>query len=1143
MTVIRPNSISGVTSITALANEINVFRHNGVLAGLQLNGVNHHTSAGVSTFHTVNILGNLDVAGVLTYQDVTNVDSLGIGTFRTGINVSGGQLDVGSNIKLGNAGVVTATSFVGDGSNLTGLGDSDKIEEGNSSVEVIDTGTGKIDLKVDGSYTARFKKVTGNRTYMLVGNPQGVSNDYGINSGHLIVLANNGSEPATLRLFGWGAGSSDGTINNRIDFASHQSGSGGQTFAKIETVIRGSNDNSSDMTFHTAASGTVSERLRITSNGKLYIGAEVTDFSDAGTFLNLRNNTYGGRIGFSNNTGTAGVTLMEQFAYWGTNKVAGMIATAGTSNSSKDDGYLSFYTKAAGVGCAERLRITSDGHVLIGTSSGGLATGDEFVIHTAGHTGMTIRSGSSSEGNIFFGDSDYGASGIVRYDHSANAMIFKTNGQGTDKLTITSTGLLQGISGQHDGGLELLSGNNNQSTRLRLQSKSSGGTAYNWYLDSARSADRFTIHDGTTSIFTILGTGKVGINETSPDHMFHIKGTSGNNNPILAVESDSWVSGRSAALRLAYTDGNAREIRGHYENGLQFTLNNGEAMRITTGGRLLYGNQINDRGAELQYEGDQHACIGIHRNTNSHGAPSIQLSASRGTSAGSNTIVQNGDYLGMISFKGTDGSDLANGAYITAVVDGSPGGNDMPTRLGFWTSADGSESPVERLRITKEGYVQVRGVTNSATTGGTPLYVGVTGKSTITYGGGNNDTACLRIEDEGGTDGYFHGLEMRSKRGGDVRLYCQDQGNDVAHFVIATDNSALIERARFTEHGLQLTPYTTNSANSGYPISTFTDGGTRFATHLATMSGYSGDGEIICITNFADHTSGYEMFSVRITGYWYGSESGGAIDCVVGCYAGENNFYNATVTGSYPNNWRDNIKFAQITSGNDQGKTCIRLGAQGASNNCEIAFTDCTHGFSSVTQAKTSGWRVIKENNATTISNTYNGNPQPCLHRSNEIYTDEFAVLGSGSGELLTNRQGKGGTIMGMYQYTQMNQGANYNHLIRSPHGHTDLTDSYCDSNWTALITASVDGTSTVDTACTYFCRDNMDDNNSLQIYHHLGNSSSSSNRIYMVTDGGRVAWKMDHSGGYRISVTVQFLAGGKKNGTYNTNDSAYGGN
>ena len=39
MTVIRPNSVSGITSITAQANEINVFRSNGLIAGLNLNGV------------------------------------------------------------------------------------------------------------------------------------------------------------------------------------------------------------------------------------------------------------------------------------------------------------------------------------------------------------------------------------------------------------------------------------------------------------------------------------------------------------------------------------------------------------------------------------------------------------------------------------------------------------------------------------------------------------------------------------------------------------------------------------------------------------------------------------------------------------------------------------------------------------------------------------------------------------------------------------------------------------------------------------------------------------------------------------------------------------------------------------------------
>ena len=162
MTVIRPNSITGITSITAQANEINVFRHNGVLAGLQLNGVNHHTSAGVSTFHTVNVLGNLDVAGVLTYQDVTNVDSLGIGTFRTGINVSGGQLDVGSNIKLGNAGVVTATSFVGNGTNASFLNlTKSSTTAYNTAATTNDSTANLINSGAAGHATLQFQSVSG----------------------------------------------------------------------------------------------------------------------------------------------------------------------------------------------------------------------------------------------------------------------------------------------------------------------------------------------------------------------------------------------------------------------------------------------------------------------------------------------------------------------------------------------------------------------------------------------------------------------------------------------------------------------------------------------------------------------------------------------------------------------------------------------------------------------------------------------------------------------------------------------------------------------------------------------------------------------------------------------------------------------
>ena len=55
---------------------------------------------------TATFSGNLNVAGVLTYEDVTNVDSLGVGTFRDGLRVTG---------------ICTATAFHGDGSALTGI--------------------------------------------------------------------------------------------------------------------------------------------------------------------------------------------------------------------------------------------------------------------------------------------------------------------------------------------------------------------------------------------------------------------------------------------------------------------------------------------------------------------------------------------------------------------------------------------------------------------------------------------------------------------------------------------------------------------------------------------------------------------------------------------------------------------------------------------------------------------------------------------------------------------------------------------------------------------------------------------------------------------------------------------------------------
>ena len=71
---------------------------------------------GVGTFGTLSVGGTVSVGGTLTYEDVTNIDSVGLVTARSG-------LIVGTGVTLSKdgdgfyTGIVTATTFVG---NVTG---------------------------------------------------------------------------------------------------------------------------------------------------------------------------------------------------------------------------------------------------------------------------------------------------------------------------------------------------------------------------------------------------------------------------------------------------------------------------------------------------------------------------------------------------------------------------------------------------------------------------------------------------------------------------------------------------------------------------------------------------------------------------------------------------------------------------------------------------------------------------------------------------------------------------------------------------------------------------------------------------------------------------------------------------------------
>tara|TARA_Y100000766_G_scaffold267271_1_gene262329 strand:- start:652 stop:1872 length:1221 start_codon:yes stop_codon:yes gene_type:complete len=114
-------------------------------------------SQGVLVSAAATFSTDVSIAGVLTYEDVTNVDSIGIITARSGIKF--GAAGIGGTIRANGdttlAGVVTATSFSGNFSNgtvnttdLTVVGDVDLQGSGGSSGKDVtfDSSAGKFGL-------------------------------------------------------------------------------------------------------------------------------------------------------------------------------------------------------------------------------------------------------------------------------------------------------------------------------------------------------------------------------------------------------------------------------------------------------------------------------------------------------------------------------------------------------------------------------------------------------------------------------------------------------------------------------------------------------------------------------------------------------------------------------------------------------------------------------------------------------------------------------------------------------------------------------------------------------------------------------------------------------------------------------------
>ena len=176
---------------------------------------------------------------------------------------------------------------------------------------------------------------------------------------------------------------------------------------------------------------------------------------------------------------------------------------------------------------------------------------------------------------------------------------------------------------------------------------------------------------------------------------------------------------------------------------------NGGDNTVLIGSSTSIANTAGTGALQVLGTGGGDTTLTIGRFSANASPPTLAFTKSRNATIGSNTIIQDGDNLGQIVFSASDGSDmLSSAAKIEVEVDGTPGANDLPGRIGFYTTPDGGTGSSERMRISNDGKIGI----------------GVTAEQILHIKDTNNPGSTTgSVIIEGARDGIANCLEIRSR--------------------------------------------------------------------------------------------------------------------------------------------------------------------------------------------------------------------------------------------------------------------------------------------------------------------------------------------------------------------------------------------
>ena len=488
-----------------------------------------------------------------------------------------------------------------------------------------------------------------------------------------------------------------------------------------------------------------SERLRITSDGKLGVGT-----SSPQATLHVKNTTEGDAY-FKSNSGDGGadrglVIKSGTGLYTGSKHIFDAVSGGGQLEFRTAGSSALFINQSqrVGVGTTSPTRaLTVNGDMNLGASS-------KIESSSSGGT-LQIQGGSTYPGgNILLG----GGSGTddIRFNTSG------ANVTSTERLRIDSSGrLLVGtttagsadadnltIAGSGNTGITIRSGNTNPAA-IYFADGTSGAQNYQGIIQYEHNSDSLSFYanyaGSSSPRMRIDSSGHVGIGTTSPDQALSVQGLISTKAPDGVtrglVGSPSWDTSYFAVQNGTLAQSAANKALAQNSVGitslnsapgypLLFEIGNSERARLDSSGRLLVGTSSvrsnftnrTDVAPAIQIEGTA-SSLGNRALSivSSSSVPSrgghLYIAHQLSGTIGGNTLLGTNNEIGLISFNGNDGSEFVESATIAAFTDGTPGANDMPGRLVFSTTADGASSPTERMRIDSSGQVVITNPSNA----------------------------------------------------------------------------------------------------------------------------------------------------------------------------------------------------------------------------------------------------------------------------------------------------------------------------------------------------------------------------------------------------------------------------------------------